>query len=85
MQKQVDDVLNKSNQEEVDVMVSNLGKTLDNIQKKAIEKGIEKGIEKKAREIAIKAINMGMDNSIVVELTGLKEDEINIIRKEVSH
>ena len=81
MQKQVDDVLNKSNQEEVDVMVSNLGKTLDNIQKKAIEKGIEK----KAREIAIKAINMGMDNSIVVELTGLKEDEINIIRKEVSH
>ena len=81
MQKQVDDVLNKSNQEEVDVMVSNLGKTLDNIEKK----GIEKGIEKKAREIAIKAIKMGMDNSVVSELTGLKEDEINIIRKEVNH
>ena len=60
-------------------MVSNLGKTLDNIEKK----GIEKGIEKKAREIAIKAIKMGMDNSVVSELTGLKEDEINIIRKEV--
>ena len=81
MQKQVDDVLNKSNQEEVDVMVSNLGKTLDNIEKK----GIEKGIEKKAREIAIKAIKMGMDNSVVVELTGLREDEIDIIRKEISH
>ncbi len=38
MQKQVDDVLNKSNQEEVDVMVSNLGKTLDNIQKKSNRK-----------------------------------------------
>ncbi|MDU5724335.1 MAG: Rpn family recombination-promoting nuclease/putative transposase, partial [Clostridium butyricum] len=93
MQKQVDDVLNKSNQEEVDVMVSNLGKTLDNIQKKAIERGmkqgieqgIEKGIEKKAREIAVKAIKMGMDNSVVVELTGLREDEIDIIRKEISH
>ncbi|MDU5724342.1 MAG: Rpn family recombination-promoting nuclease/putative transposase, partial [Clostridium butyricum] len=81
MQEEVDDVLNKSNQEEVDVMVSNLGKTLDNIEKK----GIEKGIEKKAREIAIKAIKMGMDNSVVSELTGLKEDEINIIRKEVNH
>lgn len=81
MQKQVDDVLNKSNQEEVDVMVSNLGKTLDNIEKK----GIEKGIEKKAKEIAVKAIKMGMDNSVISELTGLKEDEINIIRKDVSH
>ena len=81
MQEEVDDVLNKSNQEEVDVMVSNLGKTLENIEKK----GIEKGIEKKAREIAIKAIKMGMDNSVVSELTGLKEDEINIIRKEVNH
>ena len=93
MQEEVDDVLNKSNQEEVDVMVSNLGKTLDNIQKKAIERGmkqgieqgIEKGIEKKAREIAVKAIKMGMDNSVVVELTGLREDEIDIIRKEISH
>lgn len=82
-------------------MVSNLGKTLDNIQKKAIERGmkqgieqgiekgieqgIEKGIEKKAREIAVKAIKMGMDNSVVVELTGLREDEIDIIRKEISH
>ena len=58
-------------------MVSNLGKTLDKIEKK--------GIEKKAKEIAIKAIKMGMDNSIVAELTGLKEEEINTIRREISH
>lgn len=36
MQQEVDDVLKKSNQEEVDVMVINLGKTLDSIEIKII-------------------------------------------------
>lgn len=46
MQKEVDDVLDKSNQKEVDIMVSNLGKTLDRIEKNGIEKGIEKKLKK---------------------------------------
>ena len=50
-----------------------------------IKKGLKEGIEKKAKETAIKAINMGMDNGVVAELTGLKEEEINEIRKEISH
>lgn len=50
-----------------------------------IEKGIKEGIEKKAKETAIKAINMGMNNEVIAELTGLKEEEIDEIRKEISH
>ncbi|HBJ2623327.1 Rpn family recombination-promoting nuclease/putative transposase [Clostridium botulinum] len=89
LQGEINDVLEKSNQEEVDFMVSNLGKTIERMQDKAIEKGIEKGleqgIEKKAKETAIKAINLGMSNEIIIELTGLTDEKINDIRKEISH
>lgn len=85
MQKEVDDVLDKSNQEEVDFMVSNLGKTLEKMERKATEKGIEKGIEKKAKETAIKAIEMGMNNEIITKLTGLTNEDIDFIRKGQSH
>lgn len=78
MQGEIDDVLEKSNQEEVDFMVSNLGKTIERMQDKAIEKGIEK----KAKETAIK---LGMSNEIIIELTGLTDEEVNNIRKEQSH
>ncbi len=89
LQAEVEEVLNKSEQEEVDFMVSNLGKTLEKLEKKAtkrgLEQGIEQGIEKKAKEIAIKAIKMGMSNEIIIELTGLANEEIDSIRKEKSH
>lgn len=58
-------------------MVHNLEKTLDNIAKK--------GMEKKVREIAINAIEMGMDNEVIIKLTGLTDEKINEIRKERSH
>lgn len=62
-------------------MVSNLGKTLERMERKAVEKGMQK----KSKEIAINAIGMGMDNEIIIKLTGLTEKEINEIRKERSH
>ncbi|MFL0167519.1 Rpn family recombination-promoting nuclease/putative transposase [Candidatus Clostridium helianthi] len=81
MQKEVDEVLDKSNQEEVDFMVSNLGKTLEKMERKAVEKGSEN----RTKEIAINAIEMGMDNEIIIKLTGLTDEKINEIRKERSH
>jgi hypothetical protein len=77
LQKEVDEVLDKSNQEEADFMVHNLEKTLDNIEKKRVEK--------KVKEIAINAIKMGMDNEVIIKLTGLTDEKINEIRKERSH
>ncbi|MGG7153657.1 Rpn family recombination-promoting nuclease/putative transposase, partial [Clostridium neonatale] len=86
-QKEVDEVLNKSNQEEVDVMVHNLEKTLDNIEKKAIErgteKGIEKGIEKGKIEVAKNLIRMGLTIDQIIDGTGLKKEEIEKLRKEI--
>ncbi|WP_341478177.1 Rpn family recombination-promoting nuclease/putative transposase [Clostridium chromiireducens] len=76
-QGEIDEVLDKSDQKEVDSMVHNLEKTLDNIEKK--------GMEKKVKEIAINAIGMGMDNEVIIKLTGLTDKEINEIRKERSH
>ncbi|GAA0077113.1 Rpn family recombination-promoting nuclease/putative transposase [Clostridium sp. CTA-5] len=77
LKDEIEDVLENSNQEEVDFMVHNLEKTLDNIEKK--------GIEKQAKKTAIKAIKMGMTNEVINELTGLSEKEINDIRKEQNH
>ena len=42
LQKEVDEILDKSNQQEVDSMVSNLGKTLDTIIADNTKKGMEK-------------------------------------------
>lgn len=80
-QGEIDEVLDKSNQMEVDSMVHNLEKTLDNIEKK----GVEKGIESRTKEIAINAIEMGMDNEVIIKLTGLTDEKVNEIRKERSH
>ena len=85
LQKEVDEVLDRSNQEEVVSMVHNLEKTLDNIEKKGMEKGIEKGIEKNAKETAIRAIEMGMDDEIIIKLTELTNEDINLIRRQKSH
>lgn len=85
LQGEIDDVLEKSNQEEVDFMVSNLGKTIERMQDKAIERGLKKGIEQGIEQTAKKAIEMGMDNEIIMNLTGLSEEQINTIRQEKSH
>jgi len=74
-QKEVDEVLDKSNQEEVDVMVHNLEKTLDNIEKKGIEKG--------KIEVIRNAIKMGMSDDIIKNLTKVSLKEIENIRKQM--
>lgn len=101
LQEQVDEIIEKSNQQEVDFMVSNLGKTLDNIIadntqkgiqkgiqqgmqkgiKQGIQQGIQQGIEKQATDTAIQAIKMGLSNEMITKLTGLKDEEIDELRK----
>lgn len=43
------------------------------------EEGIEKGIEKRNYEIAKKMKEKGLQNSDIADLTGLNEDEINLL------
>jgi predicted transposase/invertase (TIGR01784 family) len=79
MRNEVDEVLDKSNQEEVDFMVSNLGKTLEKLEKKATEKGIEKG----KIEVAKNFLRMGLTVEQVSIGTGISKEEIEKIRKEI--
>ena len=64
-----------------EISMTKLGEMLveDGI-KKGIEQGIEQGEEKKAIKVAKKAINRGLDNETIIDLTGLSEKEINAIR-----
>ncbi|AOR24721.1 hypothetical protein [Clostridium taeniosporum] len=70
---------NYFNDDRLEEEVSTMTKTLYDPE---VEK---RGIEKKAKETAIKAIKLGMSNEIIIELTGLSNEQIDNIRKEQSH
>lgn len=61
-------------------MVSNLGRTLDKIERKALEKGIEKG----KIEVAKNLLKMGLSVEQVSTGTGISKEKIEEIRKEIS-
>ena len=65
-------------------MVHNLERTLDNIEKEAMEKGREEGIEKGKIEVAKSMIKMGMDLLTVIKATGLTEEEVNRVRESMN-
>ncbi|QGU94456.1 hypothetical protein GOM49_04480 [Clostridium bovifaecis] len=65
-------------------MVHNLEKTLDNIEKRGIERGIEKRIEKGKVEVARNLIKMGMDLLMVIKATGLTEEEVNKVKQDMN-
>lgn len=50
-----------------------------------MEKGMVEGENKKAIEIVKNAIKKGMDNSIISDLTGLSNEEIEAIRKALKY
>ncbi|WMJ82291.1 Rpn family recombination-promoting nuclease/putative transposase [Clostridium sp. MB40-C1] len=95
-QEQVDEILDKSNQGEVDDMVSNLGKTLDKIKEDAIKEGRKEGIQEGIQqgiqqgklegrlETARNLLRMGMDLLTVVKATGLSHEEIEKIKKNMN-
>ena len=83
LQKEVDEVLDKSNNEEVDFMVSNLGKTLEKMERKAVEKGMEKGIEKGKIEVAKNFLKMGLTVEQVSAGTGISKEKVEELKKEV--
>ncbi len=55
--------------------------SIDTAFEKGIEKGIEKGEKKKSIKVAEKMIKAGMKLSLISEMTGLSEEEINELKK----
>ncbi|OOM68304.1 hypothetical protein [Clostridium sp. BL-8] len=66
--------------------MTELGRSLiEEGMEKGIEKGIVEGENKKTIEIVKNAIKKGMDNSIISDLTGLSNEEIEAIRKALKY
>ncbi|TCO68983.1 Rpn family recombination-promoting nuclease/putative transposase [Marinisporobacter balticus] len=91
LQSEIEKILDKSNQEEVDFMVYNLEKTLDNIEKKGIKQGISKGIEQgiiqgennKSLTVARNMLIKGFNVEDIVDIVGLSRPKILKIKKEI--
>ena len=49
------------------------------------KQGIQEGIKKNSLDTAIKAIEIGLDNEAIKKLTGLTEEEIEVLRITNSH
>lgn len=49
------------------------------------KQGIQEGIKKNSLDTAIKAIEIGLDNEAIKKLTGLTEEEIEVLRITKSH
>lgn len=96
--KQVEEVLEKSSQREVDSMVSNLGKTIDNIIREGRETGLregrEKGIEEGRKEgrregreegkirVAENLLKLGLNVKQIAAATELSEEKVMELKKK---
>lgn len=49
-----------------------------------IEQGIEQGIEEEKKNVVTQSLKLGIDISVIIQLTGLTEEEIKRIQKEMS-
>ena len=62
---------------EEEISMTKLGEMLVEDGRK---KGIQEGIKKNSLDTAIKAIEIGLDNDAIKKLTGLTEEEIEVLR-----
>ncbi|WP_058953351.1 Rpn family recombination-promoting nuclease/putative transposase [Clostridium tyrobutyricum] len=76
----VEEILEKSSQGEVDIMVSNLGKSIDNMIREGKEEGMEKGMEK-GREEVRKSISGSAIKLLTKKFVTLPEDMTERIEK----
>ncbi len=85
MENEIIEILNKASDTEVEDMVSNLGKNLEESIKRRVTKAEEKGEDKKAKEVAIKLLKMGMSFEVVIEATGLDKETVEELQKSTLH
>ncbi|MCX6090816.1 MAG: hypothetical protein NTX88_10700 [Candidatus Atribacteria bacterium] len=63
-------------------MISNLAKTLEEMEQKAEKRGIEKGEIRKAKIIVRQMLRKGMDEDLIAELTGLSREEVEKMKEK---
>ncbi|MCX6089945.1 MAG: hypothetical protein NTX88_06195, partial [Candidatus Atribacteria bacterium] len=98
LQESMMNIINKSKPNEVNTMISNLAKTLEEMEQKAEKRGIEegekrgieegeiRGIEKGEirgkRTVAREMLHKGMDEELIAELTGLSREEVEKMKEK---
>ncbi|WP_052246062.1 DUF4351 domain-containing protein [Clostridium tyrobutyricum] len=78
----VEEILEKSSQGEVDIMVSNLGKSIDNIIREGRKEGIKAGRKEGKSELIIKILAkkfIKLPDSYVDRITDLSDDTLDKI------
>lgn len=80
MQQEIEDILEKTNQWEVESMVYNLERVIDDVRKKGVKEGMEKGIEKGMEKIAVNMIRKGKNIEEIMELTELSYEKITELK-----
>ncbi len=89
IRENVHKLLMETSEMEVDDMVSNLGRKIEEEfevrEQKGIEKGIEKGEDSKARKIAVKMLKKGLSIEEIIEFTELSENEILSIKSKLDN
>jgi predicted transposase/invertase (TIGR01784 family) len=81
-------VLEETNHMEVEEMISNLGRKIEEEFKHREEKGMQEGLKKgqlqERRGIAKKLLLMGMDIPTIIKATGLTNQDIEKIKSEMN-
>jgi predicted transposase/invertase (TIGR01784 family) len=93
VRENVHKLLMETSEMEVDTMVSNLGRKIEEEfkfrEQKGVEKGMEKGIQQgevsKAKKMAIKMIRRGLSIEEIIEFTELSKSEILSIKNEIDN
>ena len=93
LQEEVDRVLEETEPREVDKMITNIERTLDEMQRVAEARGMEKGIREgqtKGKiegkvEVARAALKKGLSMDDVVEITGLSMETVLELKRELEN
>jgi predicted transposase/invertase (TIGR01784 family) len=92
LQKEIDRIMEETNQSEVEFMIMNLEVTLDEMQQQAEARGVEKGKAeglkegelRKAIDTARVALKKGFSIDDIVEITGLDKNIVQKLKNELN-
>ncbi len=89
LRQEVDHILERANPQEVEIMIYNLERTLDEIEQQAEFRGMLKGREEGREEekvlTAKAALAKGLTLELIAEITGLPLEKLLELQNEIRH
>jgi predicted transposase/invertase (TIGR01784 family) len=85
LQEEVDRILEISNPWEVEMMITNLELTLDEMKREALREGEKIGRMEGKMEVALAALKKGLSVDVVAEITGLPGETVLKLKKQLAN